>query len=65
MERKYKEAIMFELIESSTDSGCLSRTGGSGECGKTMSKDGKDGKDDVSGMGFGMLGGRLIVDDGR
>ncbi|MEC8882930.1 MAG: hypothetical protein VX737_06620 [Pseudomonadota bacterium] len=65
MERSYREKNMFELVENREHLECLNRTGGSGECEKTMSKDGKDGKDDVSGVGFGILGGRLMVDENQ
>lgn len=65
MERSYKELVVFELVGNSGDLECLNDIGGSGECEKTMSKDGKDGKDDVSGMGFGILGGGLMVDEDR
>jgi hypothetical protein len=63
MEKISKERVVFELNQcnkSHKNRGYLWISGGG--CEKTMSKDGKDGKDDVSGVGIGLMGGALWLD---
>lgn len=53
---------MFEFEFDKNKPDCFSKILDSGECEKTMSKDGKDGKDDTSSMGFGCIGDEIVID---